>query len=291
MKYSKNLIVFISIFISLLLVSKLGFIFYETFTEPHFKFISQGYFYNGQPDAMVNTFGCYIFFADFFKNLAENWNFYLFEIFILFSISLIFFNVYLLINESKYKLPLLLKIGLYILVFTIIYQVESARISILLSGLSTLLLLHDSQSTIYKKIYLFVCMIITLLIRIEGGALSIFFVSLVFFILSKKSKIQLLKLTIVILPVLLLYIRVNTPLNQEESNYIQLRPYQFSLWDFNKDQKIDISTTKDSTIFNTTLQFFLSDKNKMNPEYFEEIGVLKNDKSPTDFIKTLSQKK
>jgi hypothetical protein len=29
----------------------------------------------------------------------------------------------------------------------------------------------------------------------------------------------------------------------------------------------------------------------MIPEYFEEIGVLKNDKSPTDFLKTISQKK
>ena len=29
----------------------------------------------------------------------------------------------------------------------------------------------------------------------------------------------------------------------------------------------------------------------MSPEYFEKIGVLKNDKSPTDFLSTLSQKK
>jgi hypothetical protein len=291
LKYSKNLIVFVSIFLSLLLVSKLGFIFYESFTETHFKFISQGYFFNGKPDAMVNTFGCYIFLGDIFKYLAIKWDIYLIEVFILFSISLLLFNTYFLINNTKNKLPQSLKIGIYFLTFLIATQIESVKIAILLSGISTLLFLYQSQLTVYKRLYLYACIIIGLCIRIEGGALSIIFICLVYLVLSKKSLVQFAKLAIIILPVVLLYTRVNTPMNLKEAEYIQLRPYQFSLWDFNKDQNIDFKSTKDSTIFNSSVQFFLSDKNKMSPENFKEIGVLKNDKSPTDFFNTLRQKK
>ncbi|HUH75710.1 MAG TPA: hypothetical protein VLZ75_15045 [Chitinophagales bacterium] len=269
----------------------MGFIFYESFTEPFFKYISKGDFFNGHPDAMVNTFGCYIYIGDIFEYIAIKWNVYLFEMLVLLSISLVFFNTYLLVNESKSKLPIYLKVGLYSLTFIVVSQVESARVTILLSGISTILLFYDSQSTILKKIYYIACIILALSIRIEGGALSIIFISMIYFILSKKSKVQFIKLAIVILPVILFYARVNTPMNLQESKYIQLRPYQFTLWDFNKNQNIVFKSTIDSTIYYTSLNFFLSDKTKMNPEYFKEIGVLKNDKSPTDFLRTINQKK
>jgi hypothetical protein len=291
LKYSKNHIIFVFIFLSLFVFSKLGFIFYESFLDPHFKFLSEGYFLNGQPDAMVNTFGCYIYLSDFFKFAFMKWDLHLFDIFVIFSISLLLYNAYLLINESKNKLPLYFKIGLYTLILAIVLQVESTRISILLSGISTLLLFYKSESNISKKLYLVACIILGLCIRIEGGALSIIFVALVYFVLSNKTKVLFVKLAIVILPVILLYSRVNTPFSTQESDYIKLRPYQYSLWDFNKNQNIDFKSIEDSTIFHTSIQFFLSDKNKMSPQYFEQIGVLKNDKSPTDFLKTISQKK
>lgn len=240
---------------------------------------------------MVNTFGCYIFLSDFFKFAFTKWGLHLFDIFVIFSISLLLYNTYLLINESKNRLPLYFKIGLYTLILAIVLQVESTRISILLSGISTLLLFYKSESNISNKLYLIACIILGLCIRIEGGALSIIFVALVYFVLSNKTKVLFVKLAIVILPVILLYSRVNTPFSKQESDYIKLRPYQYSLWDFNKNQNINFSSSLDSIIFNTSIQFFLSDKNKMSPQHFEQIGVLKNDKSPTDFLNTLSRKK
>jgi hypothetical protein len=267
----------------------LGFIFYESFAEPYFKFISQGYFLNEQPDAMNNTFGAFIFLSEFFKFIYVKSEVIIFDTFILFALTIIIINFYLLVN--KLRISIILRIGLFSLLLLNLFQVDCTRIAIILTGISSLLFLFGKSSNSTLKIYLFACILLGLCIRIEGGILSIIFISLIYFIISKKSKVQFIKLVIIILPVILLYARVNTPMNQQESEYINLRPYQFSLWDFNKNQKIVFKSTIDSTIYYTSLNFFLSDKTKMNPEYFKEIGVLKNDKSPTDFLRTINQKK
>src|SRR5690606_19963393 len=119
-------------------------------------------------------------------------------------------------------------------------------------------------------------------IRIES-ALLITAVVLPPFVLFSRLRFKILRyLSPVFVLIGVLSVLLNINFTQADKDYAALRPYQFILWDFSDNYQVDgLITKKDSVKFDIAKQKFFADPDELNPEFFDRIGVIKADKTPS----------
>jgi hypothetical protein len=94
---------------------------------------------------------------------------------------------------------------------------------------------------------------------------------------------------IFILAFTLLSILINISYTEEDEAYKKIRPFEYSLSDFNRKLPSHIILNKiDSIKLKAAMSFFYADKEKLNPEYFEKIKIDKRDKTPISIFQSLA---
>ena len=80
-------------------------------------------------------------------------------------------------------------------------------------------------------------------------------------------------------------IGLNIPFNQEDEAYAKIRPYQFTLWDFEQPNlTIDLADAKDSIIYLAARKSFLADPSQINEAFFQKINLNPQDKTPGQML-------
>ena len=81
---------------------------------------------------------------------------------------------------------------------------------------------------------------------------------------------------------------VNIPKTPEEAYYLKIRPYEFALTDFDRGSaEVYLQSKEDSVIFNSCVNFFFADSAKCNLPFFEKIGVIPLDKTPSSLARRI----
>ena len=249
----------------------------------------------------LNTFGISFLISHLYKLLYAlipgfAWYDFFMLIFLFFATANLFilaqrFLVKLSWN-SKTGIPALLVATLILLWLENVVLVQCTRLSILLSGTAALLILDclsngnaldrkGKMFIIFQNLLIFCAM----MVRVESFYLVIGLMapfSLFYLGLSKKKVIIL---TQVFGPSLAMgfvaFLILNNPTSAQEKQYLEFRPYQFTLWDFDQaNAGVEITNPKDSIIYLAARKSFISDSKQVNLQFFHRINLNPLDKSP-----------
>lgn len=122
-----------------------------------------------------------------------------------------------------------------------------------------------------------------MLIRVESGLLALALTQAYVYLTGySKRKVFLTSLPVNLFAVLLLLF-INYPRNAAEQAYLDIRPYQFTLWDYHQQHEdILLDSRADSVKLATAKRSFLADEEALSPEFFESIRLKQTDKTPDD---------
>lgn len=263
--------------------------YFETGNDIHAALVTSGVF-TGYPDGLISSYGCFILISDLLAMLFRAlpgiaW----FDWFTLAVLSCIVVNILWIVcskESGKGWTSFLVPAVLILLLLPNLIMIEATRTAMLLSGTSLLLLvLRGEAMGRPMKFWLYLLIISGLLVRIEAGLLAVAFVSLALLLLRGK-RTQLIRYSVFLAPaVIVILLFINFPRNAEESRYLAIRPYQFSLWDYNKlEQDAVLESRADSVRFYTATRMFLGDEEELSPNFFDRIGVKPADKTPRYFL-------
>jgi hypothetical protein len=277
------------IYIALLLISQVLPFYYETGNDVHARIVSSGIF-SGLPEGLLSSYGCFVLLSDLYAWLSircpsVNW----FDLFGIFFLAVTMSQCILIIINSGIKENIYFKaVGLSVLSVLLmnVIQSEPTRTSLILSGSSLLLLYQfDRKFPVFLRLWIYLMIIAGMLIRIESGLLALIIVQLSAY-LTQPYKLSIFKksLPINILTILLL-IFVNLPRNAAEARYLEIRPYQFTLWDYHQNHEgVVLKTTADTIKLSTAKQSFLADEEALSPSFFQSIHLKQTDKTPGDLL-------
>lgn len=162
---------------------------------------------------------------------------------------------------------------------------EFTRISMVMAFSSIALLLVKSQLK-FQLITLSILGLISMLIRPDSFAIALAYALPVAFLTKKLIHAKRL------IPLLFLYSGVlyllNIPLNQDSKNYLHLRPYQITLFDFDVEFKEQFRSEKDSTIIAAVRNGFLNDPSTITKETLA-IYIPSLDKTPFQLVEYLKR--
>lgn len=249
-------------------------------------------FYNNGTDLFPLAFGCFTLLSK-----ALNYGYHtlgivhVYDLFQLFAVVLCSFY-WALIAYDSIKGSLKAKAAyitlIIILLFGFVSTLEFTKTSLIL-GVTGLHLWFNKNSIIPLTIGILL-FLLALFVRAEGGTLALA-VYLGYLLASKKWRI--LEPTIryrsffVFLLVLGIGILLNLETSPSNTYYLNNRPYENALADFNMSSSaLSRLSTKDSIKVYTASKFFFADTSKLNPSYFASIDGIKGiDKKPVSLIK------
>lgn len=285
-------------FLILLPVALFAPLYYETGNDVFSKLISSGTF-TGIPEGVISSYGSAVLLSDFYALLYKQYPLVpWFDFFNLLYLSVASVHVWILLKPYMINAPIgfkLLALTISLLFIQNILFSEPTRTGILLSGTSLIILYTRQKTSNTTKIFLLFFSIIGFLIRIEAGILAFALIHTIGFLYTERRNSFLYNNIILYILIGLLLIFINIPRNDAEKNYLTIRPYQFSLWDFFPEHNnLRLYSYADSVKLNTSKQFFLADEQALNFEFFERIGIVAVDKTPAylpNYIKSLNSHK
>ena len=186
------------------------------------------------------------------------------------------------LNASKKWVPILISIALY---FPNVVLVEFTRISMVMAFAATTILL-TRDLTKKEIIGLFLIGLCSMLIRPDGYALAVAY-AIPSGLLANRSfrPKRILPLLIAFGGVLLL---LNFPLDTDSKNYLDLRPYQITLFDFDVELKEPFRSEVDSTVVSAVRYGFLNDGSVITAETLA-VYVPSLDKTPQKLLEYLER--
>jgi hypothetical protein len=283
------LCVLLPAFASILIVSQLFPFFYETGNDVHARIVSSGTF-SGLPEGLLSSYGCFVLLSKAYAGLtiwfpAINW----FDLFGIFFLSVMVCHFIILLRIVTFGKDIYFKvagISVMLLLLLNLVQSEPTRTGMLISGSSLLLLYKfDQRLSPALRIWIYSMIISGLLIRVESGLLALVLVQLSAYI-TQQDKLSIFKksLPVNLLTVILL-IFINWPTNAAEGRYLDIRPYQFTLWDYhNEHDNVILNSKTDTVKLATAKRSFLADEEALSPSFFESIRLQPTDKTPGDLL-------
>jgi hypothetical protein len=193
----------------------------------------------------------------------------------------------LLLVESKLGAstkwaPILVSIAFY---FPNVVLVEFTRISMVMAFAATAILLTRdlTKKEILSLYFIGLC---SMLIRPDSYALAIAYAIPAGLLANNSFRPKrVLPLLIAFGGVLLL---LNIPLNNDSKNYLDLRPYQITLFDFDVELKEPYRSEIDSTVVSAVRYGFLNDGSVITPERLA-VYVPSLDKTPQKLLEYLER--
>lgn len=281
------LYVLISTFATLLITAQLLPFYYETGNDVHAKIVCSGVL-SGFPEGLISSYGCFVLLSNAYAWMYQLWPavpwFDLFGIFFLSVMTAHFVLVAFFWHPTKNIFTNIVKGSVLLLLLVNLVQSEPTRTGILLTGTSMMLMyhLHLSQQG-YLKIWLLLMAIAGMLIRVESGLLALALTQAYVYLAGyPKRKVFITSLPVNLFAVLLLLF-INYPRNAAEQAYLDIRPYQFTLWDYHQQHEdILLDSRSDSVKLATAKRSFLADEEALSPEFFESIRLKQTDKTPDD---------
>ncbi len=268
-----------------------GGIYYEGALDTVIQTYVYGLF-SGGSNAMPDTFGLFVLLAtplNFFYRLFPTINWYdCFQAIILGACVCWLINT-LILYEKHEKLTSLFLGALFFvtIVSRILQPVELTKTAMLVAAIS---LIEVYRAKAFARYFIFgTFFLLALLMRVESGLL-VFAIAAPFFFMDadidsgeyKRWLQKTLFLSILIGGVSLL---VNFPKTSEEKYYLQIRPYEYSLTDFDREQAVvKLQNREDSVIFRSCVNFFFADSSRCNLAFFNKIGLLQFDKTPGSMV-------
>lgn len=277
--------------ISILVFSCLSYFFpfyYDTGSESHFRIIASGVF-SGEPQGIFNTFGAHLWIdkgaAYLYKYLPSiDW----YDTYLAFLHGILLGQILLvLLKPSKSKISkefYLISLSSLVFLSQGFVQQDPLPLSLLLCSTSMLLILNYRLSTILYA-WILLMFLLGLFVRIESGVLAVLIVTISDSLYKGVSR-RLLKSFVSFFAILLsVLFLINLPINQEEAEYLKMRPYQFALWDYyNEYPEVQLTNPVDSVIFYSATKAFMADKTKTNEAFYRKIKLNSTDKTPKDFL-------
>lgn len=264
----------------------LGVSYYENGTNTYMKIGSSGKLF-GQPEGIPLPVGGNLLLSDaialLYKTLPE------FEWYDLFSFSFSVIALYCLILVLTFKIEKrtikhwilgFLGICMYL---PNLAMYEFTRISMILGFCAGLLILKTPVLN-WRYVALNILLAASMLIRPDGYALTLaYLIPIIFLIREWSNSIKLAPAVFVFLGVILL---LNLPASVDDANYLELRPYQLTLFDYDVTLKIPFKNQEDSILVDAVRQTFLNDPKHITKEVLATY-VPPLDKTPNRFFEYL----
>lgn len=265
-------------------------VFYENTNDTVAQTYINGYFSN-QSVVFPNTFGCFTLLSYLLNWLFIRYpNIYWYDGFQLTILVLSCLYLYFLLMSSI-KEKRVAKIVFRALLFLVIAGVflrpaEFTRTTILLAGLSMVGMYRMKSSNSFTFLLCQAIFLISLLMRIEAAAVSFLLVSAHFFASSTNSMLWLRKFVFSGILMVGISILVNTPITNIDNDYLNIRPYEYAITDFDKEHSsVKLENKEDSVVFHACTQFFFADVQHADITFFKKIGLGTFDKTPVSLIK------
>lgn len=265
----------------------LGFSRYENGTNTYMKIGVSGELF-GEPEGIPLPVGGNLLLSDLiavFYKWAPNFEWYDVAN-LVFSVLALYCLLRLLVNLSSKKwhrvMLAVVAVGMYM---PNLAMYEFTRISMIL-GISSGLLLIDSNGKSLKFFALLGLAIISMLVRPDGYGLVLVYLLPVFVIMSGIRTVAKL------IPVFACYgavlVLLNVPLNSDDQNYLEMRPYQLTLFDFDVDFKKEFKNYEEELIVRAVQNKFLNDPQHITAGLVSQY-VHPLDKKPEKFMDYLEQ--
>jgi hypothetical protein len=282
-------ILFFSCVTILLLINGL---YYQTQSDTVFPTYIFGCF-NGGTNALPTSFGCFSFIGYLMNYLS---NFIKPEfIYDGFQLALVLMSIIIIsiifINRIRLNssISILLLTTFFILLIDFCSPFEFSKTSFILSFCS--FLLPKIKRNIFIQITFFS---LAFLIRPEPVAI----VACIFLIYEltninirepiKHIRTLIKNNLIFVLAFTLLSLLINISYTEEDEAYKKIRPFEYSLSDFNRNLPSHIELDKiDSIKIKAAMNFFYADKEELNFDYFEKRKIDKRDKTPISIFRSL----
>lgn len=287
-KYLKYIFVTTIVFFILCIVFPF---YYETGSESHFKIIASGIF-TGNPQGIFNSFGAHIIIGKvmaFFYRIIPNFYWYDFFICSLFGILIGHILLIFSVGKNAGNSFKILIVGIFLFSSINFIILDPTRLSLLLVATSIILLLNFNMS-LTLRFWVLMMFIIGVLIRVETGVLAVIFVTIAEIAYKGFSKRYFRKFSYFYIILILILGFINLPVNDEEVQYLKIRPYQFALWDYyNEFPEVVLESESDSVIFYSATKSFMADESKINEDFFKRVGLNTTDKTPLDILNYLKK--
>jgi hypothetical protein len=154
----------------------------------------------------------------------------------------------------------------------------------ILTASATVLLFQLRESGMALRFWLYIMIACGLLLRVESGLIGVLISQIGILLFTTEGKRCFLQNVPVYVFILALLFFINWPRNAAEQQYLSIRPYQFTLWDYHPAHSgLKLLSIKDSIKYATARRSFLADDEMLTPAFFESIGLQKTDKTPADF--------
>ncbi|MCB9204957.1 MAG: hypothetical protein H6603_08275 [Flavobacteriales bacterium] len=283
-------------------IAYFGLLFYEEGTDVYFKLVSNG-FYTGVPDLFHND-GVLRYHAYLLRLLYEEipgieW----YDVTTLFNLWLatcLFFVVLVLLGELFEKRVVIPAVVLSAIFVDSVLLIQITRFSIIISGLSIsiLLILTYSESLTKKSLLILSGLILYgVLLRADTTVVLITALIVPVGVLARENPTQFkhffkrFKYTafLVTSVFVVLFYSYTLKLNGVDRAYDSIRPYTFTLWDYERDLETSRLSDYDAAVIEAVRRKFLDDERVINESFFKRVGVIPLDKSPSFFSKYLAQ--
>ena len=282
-------IVFVVIYLTV------GGIYYEGAADSVFQTFIYGTFNNGS-NALPDTFGCFTLVSyglNFLHHYFPGFNWYDgLQLLMLFAATARILKL-LLFDEQLTQREATITIILAPIIMGVFFRpVEFTKTSILISAAGLIgIYKSNKKHIVLGDLFLFS---IGLLIRIEGGLLAFFIISIFFFCShwggAGNYKHWLTRALYTLIPIVVTCLILNLPKTGEETYYKSIRPYEYALTDFDRDKAaVTLTNAEDSAIFHGCVNFFFADSSHSNLYFFKKIGLLEFDKTPVSLVNRLYQ--
>lgn len=266
-------------------------LYYETGNDIHARIVCSGTF-SGVPEGLVSSYGCFVVLSDvyawFYRHFpGAPW----FDIFNVVFLSAMLTQCWLLLRPLIInRIPGFRLIAFALLIFLLqnIIQSEPTRTSMLLTATATVLLFKVKEAGFILRAWLYLMIVAGLLMRVESGLIGVVVAHFAVLLFTADWKRLMLQNMPVYLFLAFLLLFINWPRNNAEAQYLSIRPYQFTLWDYHPEHPgIRLKTKNDSIKYYTARRSFLADDERLTPAFFDRIGLKKTDKTPADIASYL----
>lgn len=284
-------LIFVSIVI---LLSSWDGLYYQTESDTVFPSYIFGYYSSGV-NALPITFGCFSYLGSLmnFVFVFKEMDTILYDgfqiVLVILSISSCFYILF--VKQFEFStLNVILVLVFSILFFDFFRPFEFSKTSFIVTFLG-LLLYYDNK----KKPISYILITLGFLIRPEPA--TIVFIIYIFyysFIKTKDFNLNTIYQTFKChFPLLVLFLvmslSINIPLSNEDAYYKKIRPYEYSLSDFDiKDFNTKYLKEESSIKIFAAKNFFYADSSKINVAFFNENSIIPRDKTPFSILISLA---
>lgn len=276
------LILCLFIFFGLFLLSD-GF-YFQTESDTVFPTYIFGFYSDGE-NVLPNSFGCFSVLSNWFNYLHKkgvsasvyDW-FHVCSAFLCFSYWIHFFICSK--KENWFAIPFIISL------LDVIMPFEFSKTAIVLAatGLSIISL----NESIFKQLAGAMILTIGALVRPEPAVIATILFGISIALQAERSSVfhafRKLFIPLVVLGGLSVMV-FNTENTYKDVEYKQIRPYEYTLVDFRKEVfNTDALSEVDSIKIQAAQRFFFADKQEINTQFFEQIGIRPMDKTPVSLV-------